>query len=137
MKVICYTAIIGKYDKLKEPKVVSEGFDYVCITDDVTLKSPIWKIVPVTNPQRLDNSRQARKIKILCNSVLKEYDLSIWVDGNVLINCDLNIFLDENYHGEDIVLHTHPVRSCIYESAKVCIVMDKDDHEISNKQMEG
>jgi len=93
VKKVVYTAIIGKYDKLKEPKVVSEGFDYVCFTDDVTLKSPIWKIVPVANPQGLDNTRLARKIKILCNFFLKEYDLSIWIDGSVLINCDLNIFL--------------------------------------------
>jgi len=137
VKKVVYTAIIGKYDVLNEPKVVSEGFDYVCFTDDVTLKSPIWKIVPVTNPQGLDNSRQARKIKILGNSVLKEYDLSIWIDGSVSINCDLNIFLDENYHSEDIVLHTHPVRSCVYEEAKACIAIDKDDPEIINKQMEG
>jgi len=137
VKKVVYTAIIGKYDVLNEPKVVSEGFDYVCFTDDVTLKSPIWKIVLVTNTQGLDNTRQARKIKILCNSVLKEYDLSIWVDGSVSINCDLNIFLDENYHGEDIVLHTHPIRSCIYEEAEICIAIDKDDHEIINKQMEG
>ena len=137
MKNICYTAIIGKYDKLKEPKVVSEGFDYVCFTDDVTLKSPVWKIRLINNPQGLDNSRLARKIKILCNSVLKEYDLSIWIDASVLINCDLNIFLDENYHGEDIVLLIHPDRSCVYEEANACIALDKDDSEIINKQMEG
>jgi len=137
VKKVIYTAIIGKYDKLKEPKVVSEGFDYVCFTDDVTLKSPKWKIVPVTNPQGLDNTRLARKIKILYNSVLKEYDLSIWIDGCVLINCDLNIFLDVNYHGEDIVLLTHPNRSCAYEEAKACITLHTDDPEIINKQMEG
>ncbi len=137
MKNIFYTAIIGKYDKLKEPKVVSEGFDYVCFTDNITLKSPIWEIVLVSNPQGLDNSRLARKIKILCNFFLKEYDLSIWIDGSISINCDLNIFLDVNYHGEDIVLHTHPVRSCVYEEAEACIALDKDDPEIINKQMEG
>ena len=136
-KKVCYTAIIGEYDKLMEPKVVSEGFDYVCFTDDITLKSPIWRIIPVTNPQGLDNTRLARKIKILCNSVLKEYDLSIWIDGNISINCDLNIFLDENYHGKDILLLNHPVRSCIYEEAKACIASGKDDPEIINKQMEG
>jgi len=137
VKKVVYTAIIGKYDVLNEPKVVSEGFDYVCFTDNITLKSPIWEIVLVSNPQGLDNTRQARKIKILCNSVLKEYDLSIWIDGNITINCDLNIFLDENYHGKDIVVLTHPDRSCVYEEAKACIAFDKDDPEIINKQMEG
>ncbi len=136
MKKVVYTAIIGKYDKLKEPKVISEGFDYVCFTDNVTLKSHIWKIVPVTNPQGLDNTRLARKIKILCNSVLKEYDLSIWIDGCVLINCDLNNFLDVNYHGEDIVVLTHPYRSCVYEEAEKCIELKKDRPEIIKKQME-
>jgi len=137
LKKVAYTAIIGKYDVLKEPKVITEGFDYVCFTDDVSLKSSVWKIRLVNNPQGLDNSRLSKKIKILCTSFLKEYDLSIWVDGSISINCDLNIFLDENYHGEDIVLLTHPDRSCVYEEAETCIALDKDDPEIINKQMEG
>ncbi len=136
MKKVIYTAIIGNYDKLKEPKVVTEGFDYVCFTDNVTLKSPIWKIVPVTNPEGLDNTRLARKIKILCNSILKEYDLSIWVDGSVLIDCDLNNFIDVNYHGEDIVVPSNPYRSCVYEEADECIKLKKDSQDIIKKQME-
>ena len=72
---VVYTAIIGNYDELKEPKVISEGFDYVCFTDDVKLKSKVWKIIVVDNPQRLDNTRLSRKIKILCNFFLKESDL--------------------------------------------------------------
>jgi len=137
MKKAVYTAIIGKYDKLKEPKVVSEGFDYVCFTDDVTLQSPYWKIVLVNNYQELDNARLSRKIKILCKNFLKEYDLSIWIDGSISINCDLNIFLDNNYHGEDIVLLKHPDRSCVYEEAKACIELKKDESEIIQKQIEG
>jgi len=96
-----------------------------------------WKIVQVANPKGLDNSRLARKIKILCNSFLKEYDLSIWIDGSVTINCDLNIFLNVNYHGEDIVVLTHPDRSCVYEEAEACIKLKKDHPEIIKKQMDG
>ena len=134
---VVYTTIIGKYDKLKEPKVISEGFDYVCFTDDVELNSKIWKINVVDNPEGLDNKRLSSKINILCNFFLKEYDLSIMIGGQISINCDLNIFLDENYHGEDMVTFRHPDRSCIYEEAKVCIAIGKDDPEIINKQMEG
>lgn len=137
MKKVAYTAIIGKYDSLKEPKVISEGFDYVCFTDDDALKSSIWKIRLVKNPQGLDSSRLSRKIKILCTAFLKEYDLSIWVDGSISINCDLNIFLDKNFNGEDIVLLAHPEDNCVYEEAKACITLGKDDEEIISKQMEG
>jgi len=137
LKKVVYTAIIGKYDYLKEPKIISEGFDYICFTDDVTLKNKVWKIRLVDNNQGLDYSRLSKKIKILCTTFLKEYDLSIWVDGSISINCDLNIFLAENYHGEDMVNSTHPVRTCIYEEAKACIEQKKDDPEIINKQIEG
>ena len=136
MKKVIYTAITGNYDKLKEPKVVTEGFDYVCFTDNVKLKSPVWKILPITNPEGLDNTRLARKIKILCNSILKEYDLSIWIDGSVLIDCDLNNFIDVNYHGEDIVVPSNPYRSCVYEEADECIKLKKDSQDIIKKQME-
>lgn len=132
-----YTAIIGKYDYLKEPKIVSEGFDYICFTDDVTLKSKVWKIRLVNNNQGLDYSRLSKKIKILCTTFLKEYDLSIWIDGSISINCDLNIFLDKNYHGEDLVIMTHPERNCVYEEAKACIRIKKDNPTIINKQIEG
>jgi len=135
VKKVVYTAIIGKYDVLKEPKIISEEFDYVCFTDDVTLKSPVWKIIPINNSEGLDNVRMSRKIKILCNNYLKEYDLSIWIDGSVEIKCDLNIFLDNNYHGEDNMVPTHPLRSCIYEEAKNCIKSKQDDPTIIKKQM--
>lgn len=134
---VVYTAIIGKYDKLLEPKVISEGFDYVCFTDDEKLKSKVWKIRVVDNPQGLDSSRLARKIKILCSSFLKEYDMSIWVDGNLTINCNLNNFLDDHYHGEDIVVLRHPDRSCVYEELEACIKLDKDDEELMKQQVEG
>jgi hypothetical protein len=62
MKVV-YTAILGtQYDDLKEPTFISEGWKYICFTDQ-PLTSKHWEIIPVpstTNPQR-----QAREIKII------------------------------------------------------------------------
>ena len=34
MRKVAYTYIIGNYDSLKEPSVITEGWDYICFTDD-------------------------------------------------------------------------------------------------------
>ena len=39
-----YTAIIGDYDNLYTPKIVTEGWDYICFTDNKKLKSDFWTI---------------------------------------------------------------------------------------------
>ena len=44
-----YTYIIGGYDSVKEPKVVTPGWDYICVTDNPNLKSEVWNIVNINN----------------------------------------------------------------------------------------
>jgi len=43
-KGICYTVLSGDYDNLKNPKVVTPGWKYVCFTDQDNVKSDIWEI---------------------------------------------------------------------------------------------
>lgn len=82
-KIVCYTCITGGYDRLKEPLVVSKGIDYICFTDNPFLKSKVWQARPI--PKELDylsNVKKQRIVKICPHRYLKEYDISIWVDGS-------------------------------------------------------
>ena len=67
-KKIVYTAIIGNYDNLHEPKIYNEDWEYICFTDNPhILRSKHWKIIDINLYSEL------RKIKkqILLARVIK------------------------------------------------------------------
>lgn len=136
-KKVLYTCITGNYDVLRCPKL-AEGFDYVCFTDNAQVMSNIWKIRKIPNELlKLSKVKQQRAIKVNPHKYLKEYDISIWVDGCMDITGDLNDFLSEKCKGEEcIFIPTHPSRKCIYKEADTCVKMKKDTVDIINPQME-
>lgn len=136
MKYI-YTAIIGDYDTLKEPLVYTTGWEYVCFTDNKNLKSNTWTIIDVSDKEELrtlDNVRKARYIKIMFHKFFKEGTI-IWHDANMVINCDLDIFLNRFWKDTFTALK-HPDRSCAYEEAIACVRLNKEDQQIVSIQMD-
>jgi hypothetical protein len=136
MKNVIYTAIVGKYDRLAEPTVLSPGFQYICFTDNPRLQSKHWNIVqlPVT---KLDSTRLARRVKILFHQYLPDADLSIWVDANLNIVSDFNQLLKSFDTSGPLTTITHPHRQCIYEEAKACTRLKKDAPDIIKRQVAG
>lgn len=135
-KKVIYTCISGQYDVLMEPKVLSDGYDYVCFTDQ-NFTSDVWEIRPI--PQELMSLTQVKRqraIKILAHKYLPEYEFSVWIDGNTDILGDLNEYVSMRCgkEGTSIYVGTHPNRSCIYREAEVCIKMKKDTPENIKKQ---
>ena len=136
-KKVIYTCITGGYDSLIEPSYVTYDFDYVCFTDNPNMKSDIWDVRPL--PKEVEGLSQVKKqrfIKINPHLFLKEYDMSIWVDGNVTIKGDLNQFILAN--GKDdvaVYVPQHPSRNCIYREATAVIGMKKDKKENVEPQM--
>lgn len=127
-KIVCYTCITGGYDSLKDPLVVSKRIDYICFTDNPFLKSKVWQTRSI--PKELDylsNVKKQRIVKICPHRYLKEYDISIWVDGSFQIIDDLMKFI-EQYDLEKTSLYTriHPTRDCIYDEAEACARLSKD-----------
>lgn len=134
MRRAIYTAITGEYDTLKDPQIITPGWEYICFTNNKNLRSDFWK-VKLVNDSRLSNVKLARKIKILSHQYLKGYDLTIWHDASMVINCNLKSFTSV-FHKKDITIMKHPHRGCIYEEARACIKMGKDKREVILKQIE-
>ena len=126
MKKVCYTCITGDYDKLHR-FVPTEGWDYICFTDNPKIHSTQWTIALIQNPWGLDPIRLARRVKILHYQYLQGYDLSLWVDGNYKILGKIDY--------ERLIFMRHQQRQCIYEEAKACIRLKKDDVHIIKNQM--
>jgi len=128
---VIYTCISGNYDSLIDPTYVTEGFDYICFTDNENFKSDIWDIRPLPKEtEELSQVKKQRYVKINPHKLLPEYDISIWVDGNVSIKGDLNEFIDSVIKDDiSIYVPQHPSRNCIYAESKAVISMKKDKKE--------
>ena len=80
-KTVIYTAIFGGKDNLIEPKFIPEGCGFVCFTDQ-DFVSNVWQVKKV-KPKFEDPVRSAKIYKILPHKFLSEYEISVWIDGNL------------------------------------------------------
>jgi len=142
-KKVVYTAIFGDKDKLRDPEYINKDFDYICFTD-LDLKSDVWNIVKC-EPTDKDPVRSAKVYKILPHKYLNDYEVSIWVDGNMSIRGDLDKFIDNNLENNNIAVYDHSCleggRSCVYKEAEELLAMErrgkyKDNSELIKKQID-
>lgn len=133
-KKVIYTFIFGGYDDLKEPEIVSQGWDYICFTDDKNLISEVWEIKQFTRDEKsigLNNKRLAMMHMILFHKVLPQYDVSISIGGQIKINCNLYLFLKNNWNERhEMISVLHPQRDFIYEEAIACLDQRKDENNV-------
>jgi hypothetical protein len=128
MKVI-YTALFSNYEELKEPRVITPGWKYICYTDQ-DLKSDTWNIVKVDvigDPQK-----QARYYKLI---QWTKWEQSIWVDASFIIDTDLNIWWQKNFD-KGFSAPKHPLRNCVYIEALDCIISKRGNKEEVQAQSE-
>lgn len=135
-KGVVYSAVTGGYDRINEPQYVNPQLDYILFTDDPDIRSDVWQIRLIDNPEELDNTRLARRIKILGYQYLEGYDYSIWVDGKMAIMGDLQDFARKNRGSQPMLCFNHPAYDCIYEEEKRCEEISKDDPALMTAQVE-
>lgn len=139
MKVL-YTCITNCYDTLRAAPI-QPGWDFICFCDEKTAltffgndkRSSVYKgwIIYVLPDSHYD--KLSRKVKILPHVFLPfEYDVSIWVDANIQMKCDLDKLIWRKHY----CVMTHPNRNNIFDEAKACIEMIKDEPAIISKQVE-
>lgn len=133
-KIVVYTAIIGDYDHLIDPRYIDESCDYICFTDNYSLKSDIWRIIYIEQEEP-GNTRNARKYKILPHKFLNEYNESVWIDGNFEIVGSIRAYIKEFSNNSPILCINHPQRDCIYYEADACIKLNKDNEDIITEQV--
>jgi len=127
-RIVVYTAIFGGYDLLLEPRCAPKNIDYVCFTDNVNVKSNIWKIIPL-NVERNLSVIKNREIKILAHNYFPQYEYSVYIDGSFLITGDLTDLIKKYLANSNIACPKHPERHDIYEEAKACIELKKAEQE--------
>lgn len=104
--------------------------DFICFTDNQSLKyqSGNWNIRQIPfELKRLSWVKQQRVVKICPHRYLSDYDVSLWIDGNISIMSDVMKFISQyNLETKHIYTRKHPSRNCIYEEEKKILQLKKD-----------
>jgi hypothetical protein len=120
-KVCIYSAIYGAYDVLREPVEQSIECDFIMFTDNKELSElkdkTKWEVKYV--PWQFGHPRHNAKCpKLNPDIVLPEYDIVIWVDGDMEITSPdyAKIWIDLlEESDEPIAFVKHWMRDCVYE----------------------
>ena len=118
-----YTAVFNDYDVLLQPKIIPEGVDFICFTDNPSRVPEPWIPRDVQRVQEQGKVSSSR-LKIQPHKYLSEYTYSIWVDGNIHIIGDITRYLDKIKKNK-LILPTHPTRNCVYDEGVECIKRNK------------
>jgi len=116
---VIYTAIFGNYEGLLPQKELPE-WDFVCFTDNPSLAANPWQVRLVDPPVGEDYVRSNRYIKINPHLFFPDYDISIFIDGNILVIGNLDKLVDEALTSHTMACFDHEQakmdsRGCIYE----------------------
>lgn len=106
------------------PMAIDPSFDYICFSNEINeTQSGVWDIRPIPY-SCVDGTRLSRFVKILPHKVLPEYDVSVWMDANIIIK-------DASFYGAIsgklssgclVAQVPHLVRDCVYEEIIRCYV---------------
>jgi len=138
-RIVVYTAIFGDSDDLLSPRWPFRKIpfvDYVCFTDDETLKSRVWDVKVVETQQCVSARLRAKEYKILPNKHFSHYEYSIWVDGNRRLSRDPRQLILKYLKENNLALFSHHATDCCYEEGERCKAQAKDYTERIDAQLE-
>ena len=116
---VIYSACIGSYDNISQPKYIDDRFDYILFTDELKEKHiGVWEVRKV-DYSNSDKTRIARYVKTHPHTLLPQYKATVWLDANLEISSSFIyercIELCESK--TQLASIKHPTRDCIYDEA--------------------
>lgn len=88
-KYVIYTILTGGYDDILQPLVIDVRFDYVLFSNDFKEENiGVWQVRPIPIPPEIkpnDNQRLSRYPKMHPETLLAEYEASLYHDANIQI----------------------------------------------------
>lgn len=134
---VIYTCLVGDYDPLLQPKVISNDFDYICFSNDIKEKQiGVWKILPIPY-EHSDNTRLSRFVKLNPHKALdSHYQYSLWIDANIQI-IDESIYakVEDCINNNALIAQVvHPFSKSVYDDIFNCICYAKEKVGILCKQ---
>jgi hypothetical protein len=127
--LVVYTAIVGGDGVLHEvPLAAESSADFLCFTDDPTIRSDTWQVIRVEPRLPTDLVRSERFLKIVGHPALDGYDRSLWVDSAVELQALPESFVDEWLERYDVAAPVHTFYPSVLAEAESSVDLGKDDH---------
>ena len=99
MNKILYTTIFGGYDNLITP-TLPRNWDFKCFSEKTNV------------PLYTDNTRNAKRFKVLPHRYLSDYEFSIFIDGNMYVVGDINQLVAEYLSDCNVALFCGVLEMC-------------------------
>ena len=120
---IVYTSIFGGYDEIQKQNLPN-GWDWKCFSEDNSLS--LYE----------DNNRNAKRFKILPHRYLKDYEYSIFIDGNMKVIGNVNELVDKYLSDSNVAFFSHAQnkldsRNCIYEEGRVILEAGERNYKLN------
>ena len=124
-KYAVFTAIIGNYDRVHQPEVVDNRFDYYLFSNDIReTQIGVWKVRTINYMNDIP-TKIARWVKTHPEELLPDYECSLWIDAREIIKSryvyDRVIALFNS--NELISTHINPELVCIYQEMLSMILL--------------
>jgi len=131
-----YTALTGNYEKLNEQPVASRSdIDFICFTDDASLKSKTWKIIKIDPTFAGDPVRSQRIVKLSPHDYCADYEVSLYIDNSIILTGKPeDIFEHYNAHW-DFLMPTHSFRKCVLDEFRAVKRLSLADPNKINEQL--
>ena len=116
---IIYTTIFGGYDDITKP-TLPNNWDWKCFSEENSI------------PLYTDNTRNAKKFKVLPHRYLQDYEYSIFIDGNMYVVGNVNELIEKYLSDSNIAFFDHnknrmDPRDCIYDEYNAIMNLGKND----------
>lgn len=135
-KIAIYTVINDRYDSLKLPEKIDPKFEYIVFSDRPISGGGIWQVRPILCHFD-DPVRTSRFIKLHPHQLLKEFDIAIYMDSNLMLLGDISALLEKFLKSKmPIGGIKHPFRKSVYEEIDACILLNKDHQEVMQDQID-
>jgi hypothetical protein len=124
LKSCIYTVVINNYDFTLPPIQPYSDVDYILFTDNVNFKIKGWKVRKIDSAllAKFGPSKTNRYYKFFPDKFLSNYDVSIYIDGNIRVVGSLKALFDDfQSSGAVIGLLKHPLRNTVFEEVEACI----------------
>lgn len=116
-KFVIYTAVIGNYDEILQPQVIDDRFDYVLFSNEIREKQiGVWQVRPITYVNDIQ-TKIARYVKTHPEELLPEYEVSLWMDANIIISSNVvyECFVKHYDSGTLVATMKHTKWNCVYD----------------------
>jgi len=144
-KVVVYTAITNRYDRLQDlDQECVRPARQIAFVDDATRSDTAtatalarnWEVHAIDG-QEHDPNRAAKLHKIRPELFFPDTEYSLWIDGNVslIYPFDMNRLIELFLADTDLCIGRHYARACIYQEAEACKQRRLDSSERIDQQV--